>query len=389
MPHSAAAQTGASVPRRAVAVERYRDAWVHHLLGIARDLSLRVIDRLERECGYDEIRPSLGPFITLVWREPRPLSELAQQLSISRQACSKVARHAERSGYVERVDGQDGVRAQRVRLTDRGRELVEDSVRLIFEAEAFYAERIGVARLRRFNAASSSLFFGLGLQNQTDAGFGDAARRSIAVLPLVAARIEEDLLEAIRARGHDELQPSHARLISLIGDGQRSVSEIARLQGVSRQATGATVHDLESLGYVRRDTHETDGRAVHVRLAERGDELIRDSLEALEELERSLREMLGSRRFADLVNVAAELHGVLTLEEELAALGGGSPVAERADGARSGPHDHELHAIAALLEQRLGDSAARRLGRILTGRTRARQRWRPNGGAGRRQGEAS
>lgn len=389
MPRSAAAETDTPPPGRSVALERYRDTWVHHLVGIARDLSLRVIDRLERECGYDEIRPSLGPFLTLVWREPRPLTELAQQLSISRQACSKLARHAERSGYVERVDGRDGVRAQRVRLTDRGRELVEDSVRLIFEAEAFYAERIGVERLRRFRAASSSFFFGLGLQNQTDAGFGDAARRSIAVVPLVAARVEEDLLEAIRAKGHDGLQPSHARLISLIGDGERSVSEIARLQGVSRQATGATVHGLESLGYVRRDTHETDGRAVHVRLAERGDELIRDSLGALEELEEGFRGMLGSRRFADLVNVAAELHRVLTLEEELAALDDGSLAVERAGGARSGPHDRELHAIAAILEQRLGGCAARRLGTILTGRTRARKRWRPHGGTGLRQGEPS
>ncbi len=340
---------------------------MHHLLGIAGGLSRRVVDRLERECGYERIRPSLGPFISLVWREPRPLTELAQQLSISRQACSKVARLAEQDGYVERVGGQNGDRAQRVRLTERGRELVEDSVRLIFEEQATYSERIGADRLRRFNAASSSLFFGLGLQEQTDAGLGEAARQSIGVLPIVADRVEEELLERIRARGHEGLQLSHARLVALIGDAEMSVSEVARLQGVSRQATGATVSSLESLGYARRDPHQTDGRAVQVRLTERGEELIRDSLEALEDLEGGIRELLGVRRFADLVSVAAELHGVLALEEELFEARGfvnqGSIPVSR-DG--RAPPDRELRAIASLLERRLGAGAATRLGRILT-----------------------
>ncbi len=369
MPRSAAAETGPPAPDRAEEIARYRDNWVYHLIGIARDLSRRVIDRLESECGYEKIRPSLGPFISLVWREPRPLVELAEQLSISRQACSKVARHAEQSGYVERVVGQGGDRAQRVRLTERGRELVEDSVRLLLEAEASYSDWIGEKRLRRLNAASSSLFYGLGLQAQTDEGLGEAARRSIGVLPIIADRLEERLREATRAKGHDGLQVSHARLIALIGDTETTVSELARLQGVSRQATGATVNSLESLGYVRRDTHQTDGRAVHVRLDERGHALIRDTLGALEELEESFREILGARRFADLVKLAAELHGALSLEEELVAasepdIRAVEPVAR----AGREPRDRELRAIASLLERRLGSAAVRRLGKILTGK---------------------
>ena len=165
------------------------------------------------------------------------------------------------------------------------------------------------------------------------------------------------------------MQLSHARLIALICDGEMSVSEMARLQGVSRQATGATVHSLESLGYARRDPHQTDGRAVQVRLTERGEELIRDSLEALEELEDGFRETLGVRRFADLVSVAAELHGALALEEELFEARGfvkqGSIPVSR-DG-RAAP-DRELRTIASLLERRLGAGAATRLGQILTGK---------------------
>lgn len=347
-------------------VERYRHNWVTHMLDVGDHLSRRTIERLERECGYARIRPSLGPFISLVWREPRPLTELAAQLSISRQACSKVARLAEEDGYVERVQGRVAGRAQSVRLTQRGRELAEDSVRLIFEEQATYDEWIGEDRLRRFNAASSALFFALGLQDQTDAGLGEAARHSIGVLPLVADRVEQALREHTRARGHEGLQRSHTKLVALIGDGEMSVSEMARLQGVSRQATGATVRSLESLGYVRRDSHETDGRAIHVRLSRRGEALIRDTLAALAEIEEDFRATLGARRFADLVNVAAELHGALALEDDLfEARGFASQGPGTIRFARGTPRDRELRAIASLLAAKLGARAATRLGRIL------------------------
>ena len=366
MAPSAAASALDLADHRARMVERYRHNWVSNLFDIGGRLSRRAVERLEQECGYARIRPSLGPFISLVWREPRPLIELAGQLAISRQACSKIARLAEEDGYVERIRANRGGRAQCVRLTKRGRELAEDSVRLIFEEQATYEDWIGEKRIRRFNSASSALFFVLGLQDQTDAGLGEAARRSIGVLPLVADRVELELRDRTRAKGYEGLQLSHTRLIALIGEGEMSVSEMARLQGVTRQATGVTVRNLESLGYVRRDAHETDGRAIRVRLTERGEALIRDTVASLEELEQEFRTTLGPRRFADLMNVAAELRAALALEEELSEVRGfvnqgSGPVAPD----RAVPRDRELRAIASILETRIGEKAANRLGRIL------------------------
>ena len=145
-----------------------------------------------------------------------------------------------------------------------------------------------------------------------------------------------------------------------------SVSEMARRQGVSRQATGVTVRSLESLGYVEREIDAADGRAIRVRLSERGVALVLDTLGALDELEAALRERLGPRRFADLVNVASELRGALALEEECfeddqAVASGSQPGGQ----ARGGPPDRELRAIATMLEAKLGSNAADRLGRLL------------------------
>ena len=343
-------------------IRRYRHNWVHQVIEVGEQLRRRVIGRLESEGGYERVRFSLGPFISLVWREPRPLTELAQQLSISRQACSKIARLAEQDGYVE-IARKEGDRALRVRLTKRGRSLVDDGVRFLVEEEASLSERIGSDRLARLNAATSSLFFGLGLQNQTDASLGEAARRTVGVLPLVANRIEVELLERIHAKGHEKLQSSHARLVALLGDTDMNVSEIARLQGVSRQAIGATVNGLESLGYVRREPHVADGRALHVRLTERGAELIRDSLEALEELEDELREMTGVRCLADFIELAALLHRAQRVEVELFEAPGF--VSRANSDPKTEPKDRDLLSIAALLERRLGGDAATRLGRLL------------------------
>ncbi|MEM9177365.1 MAG: MarR family transcriptional regulator [Myxococcota bacterium] len=366
MARSTAAEARDPALDLSTAIERYRDHWVGHVIVLGDHLSRRLIERLEQECGYARIRPSLGPFISLVWREPRPLVELAGQLAISRQACSKIARQAEEDGYVERVQAQKGDRAQSVRLTKHGSRLAEDSVRLVLEEQATFEAWVGGERLRRFNAATSAVFRALGLEAQTDAGLGKKARRSIGILPVVADRIELELRERTRAKGHEGLQLSHARLIGLIGDGARSVSEMARHQGVSRQATGATVRSLESLAYVRRDSDEHDARAIRVRLSERGEALVLDTVTALEELGDEFRRAIGPRRFDDFANIAAELRGALAAEAELFETGDRrSRRTGPIDAEKNAPRDLELQAIAALLAERLGEKAANRLGRML------------------------
>ena len=53
---------------------------------------------LLEERSYGGLRPSLGPFMSLIWIEGRPLTAIASQLSISKQACSQLANLAEAAG---------------------------------------------------------------------------------------------------------------------------------------------------------------------------------------------------------------------------------------------------------------------------------------------------
>ncbi len=114
---------------------RYRDNLARHLIGLARDLQHRLMDQLVEACGLRDLRPSFGVLITLVAREPRPLSQLARELAISPQAASQLVNLAERAGYLARQSDPRDRRARRPVLTDSGERLVRDAVAYLREIE--------------------------------------------------------------------------------------------------------------------------------------------------------------------------------------------------------------------------------------------------------------
>jgi DNA-binding MarR family transcriptional regulator len=197
-----------------------------------------------------------------------------------------------------------------------------------------------------------------------------SARQSIGVLPLIAVRIQRELMEATLARGHIGLKMSHGQVLPLIGPEGGRIHEIARIQQVSRQAVSATSQDLEALGYLRREPDPRDRRGVLLRLTRRGTRLIDDSVAALDGLERSFRDVLGSRRLAHLEQTASDLFYALQLEEEVFAadsnrLSGTS--SERALSARRDGQD--IRQLAARLRSQLGKRDTARLVALLEPRS--------------------
>lgn len=62
------------------------------------------------------------------------------------------------------------------------------------------------------------------------------------------------------AAGHGELRPVHGMMFQILrGDGATS-SELAERLGVTKQACGQLITDLEERGYVRREDHPKGGR---------------------------------------------------------------------------------------------------------------------------------
>lgn len=339
---------------------RYRDNLARHLIGISRDLQVRVREALA-ERGHRGLRPSFGPLLSLVRDEGRPLSVIAGELAISNQAASQLVNLAEDAGYLERRPNPADQRSKRVVLTRRGRTLVADAVRIILASESAYSARVGAAAYRRFTSALGGLYQGLDLPVHPDRVRMARLRRSVGVLPLIALRIEQELMRSTGARGHPGLRMSFGQVLPLIGPEGGRIHEIARVQRVSRQAISAISQEIEALGYLERRPDPRDRRGVVLVLTRAGVALIRDAVAAQEQLERRFAGLLGGAQLAELRRVSRDLFHRLRLEAEIFPPGsaGGSARGPRATVGR------EVQQLATRLRRSLGRADATRLAALL------------------------
>jgi DNA-binding MarR family transcriptional regulator len=123
-------------------------------------------------------------------------------------------------------------------------------------------------------------------------------------LPLLLAGAFRALVDALHAeltkRGHPGARPLHGFALQAVGPGGATLSELGRRLGVSKQAAAKTAAGLERLGYIVREAHPTDARAVAVRRSSRGDELLELSGEIFARLRAEWATTLGAERLRTL-----------------------------------------------------------------------------------------
>ena len=92
----------------------------------------------------------------------------------------------------------------------------------------------------------------------------------------------------------EELPPSAAALLPYIDlEGTRG-TELARRMGVSKQAAGKAVRDLESAGLVTRISDAADARAFLVKFSPQGMRYMMKLHEAIETIEGDYADLLGA-----------------------------------------------------------------------------------------------
>jgi DNA-binding MarR family transcriptional regulator len=348
---------------------RYRDNLPRHLIGVARDLQLRLMSHLVSSCDHRDLRPSFGLLIALVSQSPRPLTQLAQKLAISPQAASQLVGLAERAGYVARRGDPSDRRTRLAVLTPAGERLVRDGIAGLQAIEAEHRRCVGAPDYRRFSRALGALVQGLDLIPQpggsTAATNRAPAQASAGWLPILAAHVEQALMRATAGRGHPGLKLSHGQILTLIGPSGARLHRLAELHRVSRQAISATAQDLEAQGYLRREGDPNDRRGVVVRLTGRGRALIEDSVGALDELERDWKKRIDEPTFEAFERVARQLYGALELETSILSDAFGTVARSDArprelagDGAEA---IDDLERLAARIRDRLGTRDAARL----------------------------
>ena len=127
-------------------------------------------------------------------------------------------------------------------------------------------------------------------------------------LLLRARRAENDAMVArISARGYPDLQPSYPALLANLDTEGTTATGLAAKTGVTRQAASQQLVEIEARGYIRREPHPTDGRTIIVRRTRRGEDLLRDALEVVSDLETEYGVVVGERRFAALKRTLTDL----------------------------------------------------------------------------------
>ena len=117
-----------------------------------------------------------------------------------------------------------------------------------------------------------------------------------------AARAYSELaLEKLRALGrYDGLTLFHTALISNLDIEGTRISLLAERAGVSKQAMGQLVDELERDGFVVRLPDPSDRRATLIKFTERGWQFLQDAYQVKLDIEATYATILGPEQFATL-----------------------------------------------------------------------------------------
>jgi len=117
-----------------------------------------------------------------------------------------------------------------------------------------------------------------------------------------------EFVRRLDAAGYGDLRPVHGFVFQALRQG-KTASELAEDLGVTKQAAGQLVDDLESRGYVRRVPHPAGGRRKLVVLTEAAERHLAVAGDTLHRLEAELGGERIERLRADLVWLIRELSG--------------------------------------------------------------------------------
>lgn len=128
----------------------------------------------------------------------------------------------------------------------------------------------------------------------TDIDFG-------ILLGLAYGAFVDEMRAELAQKGFDDLGRSYGYVFRVLGDGDRSLSELAALLGMTLPGAGKIVDEMEARGYLERRPDRSDRRVKRLRLSSRG----RAALRAARAFHRRFE-----RRLSDGGALRAALEGI-------------------------------------------------------------------------------
>jgi DNA-binding MarR family transcriptional regulator len=116
------------------------------------------------------------------------------------------------------------------------------------------------------------------------------------------------LRERIAEAGHPDIREGHGCVFGFIDIEQGSrLTDLAASAGLTKQAVGEAVTELERLGYVKRVPDPQDGRAKIIKLTERGMDAVIKGRRIFAGIEREWAEQIGPELVACLREAATQI----------------------------------------------------------------------------------
>ena len=106
--------------------------------------------------------------------------------------------------------------------------------------------------------------------------------------------------EKLHARGYDGLSIIHTNLLAHLDITGTHVTILADRAGITKQAMGRLVDELEAKGFVESMPDPADGRAKLVRFTDTGWQFLLDAYEIKQEIEALYTSVLGEEGMAQL-----------------------------------------------------------------------------------------
>jgi DNA-binding MarR family transcriptional regulator len=104
----------------------------------------------------------------------------------------------------------------------------------------------------------------------------------------------------LRAAGFEDFSPAFPSLLSNLDTEGTRIGILAARAGVTRQAAGQLLREIQGCGYVEMRSIPHDARATLVRFTSRGRKLLSTVLELVEEIERDFATSLPEGSFDHL-----------------------------------------------------------------------------------------
>lgn len=135
----------------------------------------------------------------------------------------------------------------------------------------------------------------------------EKARRTVQLLFKAARLLNERAIERIRLRTDAPVRVTHTTVLPHVDLEGTRLTELARRLGVTKQAAGQLVDELEEMGFLERVADPKDARAKLVRYSKKGQAAMLEGLQVLGELEAEMRDVVGEAKMRTLHEALASV----------------------------------------------------------------------------------